>query len=185
MSQFAPRRPRRVWWARPRKLCVLERPGGGGRSHRSDLRAAEVAYLEASGVWLVVSTMVTRHNLAEYEAAGLAWHHLPVASCAGADGALDELLLLLRRELRHRGAVAIHGDRRTDFVAAVGAAHLHEARGVPPDAGLAAARDAGLDVTPESAELVGVDYEELVGGPATTPSTRARASRPRRRPGGR
>ena len=25
--------PRRIWWARPRKLCAMERPGGGGRSH--------------------------------------------------------------------------------------------------------------------------------------------------------
>jgi hypothetical protein len=185
MSQFASRKPGRIWWPRPHKLCVLERPGGGGRSHRSDLRAAEVAYLEASGVWLVVSTMVTRHNLAEYEVAGLAWHHVPVASCAHAGDALDELLPLLRRELRRRGAVAVHGDRRTGFVAAVGAAHLHETRGLPPDAGLAAALEAGLEVTPASARLVGVDYEDVVAAPATTRSTRARASRPRPRRGGR
>src|SRR3954453_19610678 len=60
----ATREPRRIWWARPRKLCALERPGGGGRSHRPERRAAEIAYLRAHGVLLVVSTMTTRHNLA-------------------------------------------------------------------------------------------------------------------------
>ncbi len=79
-------RPRRIWWARPRKLCALERPGGGGRTHRAERRAAELEYLRRSGVWLVVSTMRTRHGLAEYEAAGLSWHHVPVSSAAeGAD----------------------------------------------------------------------------------------------------
>jgi hypothetical protein len=100
--------PKRIWWARPRKLCALERPGGGGRSHRSGRRAAEIEYLKERGVRLVVSVMRTRHNLAAYEAAGLAWRHEPEAT-------LDELVVLLRRELRGRGAVAIHGDRRTEL----------------------------------------------------------------------
>ncbi len=83
--------PRRIWWARPRKLCALERPGGGGRSHRPERRAAEIAYLLHSGVRLVVSTMRTRHNLADYERAGLEWHHVPVESVAEGAGALNEL----------------------------------------------------------------------------------------------
>ena len=41
---------------------------------------------------------------------------------------LEQLLPLLRRELKRRGAVAVHGNRHTDFVAAVCAAHLHETR---------------------------------------------------------
>lgn len=155
------RRPTRVWWARPRKLCALERPGGGGRSHRPDRRAGEIDYLAASGVRLVISTMTTRHNLADYEAAGLEWHHLPVESCASGESALEELLGLLRRELRRRGAVALHGNRRTDFVAAVCAAHLHEARGLDPVLGLAAAAEAGLEVSLEAAALLGVDYEAV------------------------
>jgi hypothetical protein len=57
----------------------------------------------------------------------------------GAD-ALDELLALLRRELRTRGAVAVHGDRRTDFVAAVCAAHVHALRDVQPAQALSAGR---------------------------------------------
>ena len=110
---------------------------------------------------LVVSVMRTRHNLADYEAAGLEWRHVPLAAPADAPAALEELLGLLRRELRKRGAVAVHGDRRTGFVTALCAAHLHEARGGDPAAALAAAARAGLDAGPEACELVGVRPSEL------------------------
>lgn len=162
--------PRTIWWARPRKLCALERPGGGGRAHRAERRTAEIAHLAGRRVRLVISTMRTRHNLAQYEAAGLDWHHAPVASTAEGAEALDELVALLRDESRRPGAVAIHGDRRTDFVAAVCAAHLHETRGLPPSDGLRAAARAGLEVTPDAAALLGVDareLESLAAGPAT------------------
>jgi hypothetical protein len=155
------REPKRIWWARPRKLCALERPGGGGRSHRPERRAAEIAYLRSRGVRMVVSTMASRHNLAEYERAGLEWHHVPVPSTREGADALEELLPLLRRELRRAGAVALHGNRHTDFAAAVCAAHLHEARGVDPAGGLRAALAAGLAVTPEACALLGVDYSAL------------------------
>src|SRR5437588_11541661 len=88
--------PKRIWWARPRKLCALERPGGGGRSHRPERRAAEIAYLKERGVWLVVSTMTSRHNLDDYEAAGLEWRHVPGASCVAGAEALAHRLPLLR-----------------------------------------------------------------------------------------
>lgn len=155
------RRPTRIWWARPRKLCALERPGGGGRSHRPERREAEIEYLSASGVRLVVSTMTTRHNLDAYEQAGLEWHHVPVEACATGEDALEELLGFLRKELRKRGAIAIHGNRHTDFVAAVCAAHLNHARGLDPTAGLVAAAEAGLTITPEATALLGVDYEAV------------------------
>ena len=163
---MTPIRPKRIWWARPRKLCALERPGGGGRSHRPERREAEIAYLLDRGVRLVISTMTTRHNIPDYEAAGLDWHHVPVASCAEGAEALEELLPLLRRELRRAGAVAIHGNRHTDFVAALCAAHLHEQRDVDPAAGLAAAAAAGLGVTEDSARLLGVEPEALQNGSA-------------------
>ncbi|HEV2075619.1 MAG TPA: hypothetical protein VGR10_05230 [Thermoleophilaceae bacterium] len=153
--------PDRIWWARPRKLCALERPGGGGRTHRGERRLAEIEHLRARGVRLVISTMRTRHNLAAYEEAGLGWHHVPVASCAEGADALDELVALLRLELRAAGAVAVHGDLRTDFPAAVCAAHLHTARGIPPEEGLRAAGRAGLEVTADAAALLGVNYEEV------------------------
>jgi hypothetical protein len=155
--------PRRIWWARPRKLCALERPGGGGRSHRAERRAAEIQYLRDRGVRLVVSVMPTRHNLAAYEAAELAWHHVPVARAEDGAGALEELLPFLLRETRARGAVAIHGNRYTDFVAAVCAAHLHDARGVEPATALAQAVAAGLTVTPQACALIGVRPRDVEG----------------------
>jgi hypothetical protein len=153
--------PKRIWWARPRKLCGLERPGGGGRSHRVERRAAEIAHLKAKRVRLVVSTSPTRHNLDAYDEAGLAWHHVPVQATAEGEPALDELVSLLRAETRRPGAVAVHGNRWTDFVAAVCAAHLHDARGVPAAEGLAQASQAGLTVTPEACALVGVEPGEV------------------------
>ena len=155
------REPSRIWWARPGKLCGLERPGGGGRSHRPERRAAEIAYLKRKDVRLCISTMVSRHNLGAYEAAGLPWHHVPVQSAQRGADALEELLPLLRRELRRRGSVAVHGDRHTDFVAAVCAAHLHEARGVEPAEALAQAAGAGLMVNGYASALLGVELAEV------------------------
>ena len=105
----------------------------------------------------VISVMTTRHNLPDYERAGLSWHHRPVSATADGAAALEELLLLLKRELRKRGAVAVHGNRHTDFVAALCAAHLHEERGTEPAEALAAAARAGLTVTPEACALVGIE----------------------------
>jgi hypothetical protein len=153
--------PRRIWWARPGKLCGMERPGGGGRSHRPERREAEIAYLESKGVRLVISTMPSRHNLGAYEAAGLEWHHVPVESPQRGAEALEEILPLLKRELRKRGAVAVHGDRHTDFVAAVCAAHLHHALGVEPAAALAQAAAAGLMVNGYTCALLGVEPGEV------------------------
>jgi hypothetical protein len=155
------REPSRIWWARPGKLCGMERPGGGGRSHRPERREAEIAYLKAKGVRLCVSTMSSRHNLGAYEDAGLGWHHVPVASAQAGSDALEEILPLLRRELRRRGGVAVHGDRHTDFVAAVCAAHLHESRGVEPAVALARAAVAGLMVNGYTCALLGVEPGEV------------------------
>jgi hypothetical protein len=150
--------PRRIWWARPGKLCLLERPGGGGRSHRPERRAADIDYLAGAGVRLVVSTMSTKHGLAEYEAAGLEWRHCPVPDPAQGGETLEQIVRLLRRELRKRGAVAVHGNRLTDFVAAVGAAYLRDAHGAEPRESLAAAEAAGLRPSDATGVLLGVDY---------------------------
>ena len=151
------REPKRLWWARPRKLCALERPGGGGRSHRPDRRAEEIEWLRAAGVRTVISTMPTRHNLAAYEEAGLRWLHVPVGEVEEAEEQLEQLLRILRRELRRGGAVAVHRNRHTDFVAAACAACLNDVYGVPVEEALARAVAAGLTVTPEAANLVGAD----------------------------
>ena len=155
-------RPKRIWWARPRKLCAMERPGGGGRSHRPDRRDADIDYLKEHGVRLVISTMESRHNIPAYEAAGLDWHHVPVASAGEGADALEELLPLLRRELRQAGAIAVHGNRHTDFVAALCAAHLYDWKAIDPELGLERAAAAGLALTPEAAALLGVDYDDVV-----------------------
>jgi hypothetical protein len=146
--------PRRIWWARPRKLCALERPGGGGRSHRPERREGEIEYLKEAGVRVVISLMATRHNLDDYDDAGLETIHLPVEH--DADG-LAEAVEVLRRETRRTGAVAIHDNRYTDFVAAICAEHLRDKRGTPVEDSLDAAIDAGLVVTANAAALVEAD----------------------------
>ena len=163
--------PKHIWWARPRKLCALERPGGGGRSHRPERREAEIAWLRSKGVRFVISTMATRHNLSEYARHGIEHHHAPVATTASGAETMEEILAVLRRELRRAGAVAVHGNRHTDYVAAVCAAHLHAAHGVPPAAGLASAMDAGLTVTPQACALLGVSYDEVQPRSAIAAST--------------
>lgn len=146
--------PKRIWWARAGKLCALERPGGGGRSHRPDRRIDDIEYLAESGVRLVVSLMPTKHNLSHYEEAGLEFRHVPIASWEAAGEALDDVIRLLRRELRKRGAVAVHANRHTDLPAAICAAYLAEAYGTDPATALGEAETAGLLVTPEAYELV-------------------------------
>ena len=157
------REPRRIWWARPRKLCALERPGGGGRSHRPERREEEIEWLKACGVHTIVSTIESRHNLAAYDEAGLRWFHVPVGDVADAEEALEEVLRILRRELRRAGAVAVHGNRRTDFVAVACAASLSDVYGVPVEVGLARAAEAGLTITPEAAALVGAGRALVTG----------------------
>lgn len=152
--------PRRIWWARPRKLCALERPGGGGRSHRPERREAEIEYLKGAGVRVVISLMQSRHNIAAYEDAGLEAIHLPVEE--DLDGLL-EAVEVVRRETRKTGAVAIHANRYTDFVAAVCAQHLYDHRGTPVEDSLDAAMDAGLRVSAKAAVLVEVDPDWLTG----------------------
>ena len=156
------REPKRKWWARPRKLCALERPGGGGRSHRPDRRREEIEWLKAAGVHTVISTIKTRHNLGAYEEARLRWIHVPVDDTADADEELEELLIILRRELRRPGAVAVHGNRHTDFAAAVCAAYLADRYEIPVEEGLARAADAGLTVTREAAALIGADARRVL-----------------------
>jgi hypothetical protein len=146
--------PKRIWWARSGKLCALERPGGGGRSHRPDRRDDDIEYLRDSGVRVVVSLMTTRHNLSHYEEAGIEFRHVPLASWDEAAEGLDDLIRLMRRELRKRGAVAVHGNRHTDLPAAVCAAYLAEAHGADAVAALKDAEAAGLAVTPEAYGLV-------------------------------
>lgn len=56
-------------------------------------------------------------------------------------------------------------------MAAVCAAHLHEARGVDPAEGLREAVAAGLRVTPEACALLGVGYAAVEPRPLTAAPT--------------
>ncbi len=151
--------PRRIWWARPRKLCALERPGGGGRSHRPERREEEIAYLKESGVRTVISLMQTRHNLTAYEEAGLEAIHLPVEE--DVEG-LMEVCAALTRATRKKGAVAIHANRYTDFVAVACAVHLTEVRSVSLEEALDQAQEAGLVVTAGAAELAEAEPDYVI-----------------------
>ena len=133
--------PKRFWWARANKLCALERPGGGGSSHRPQRREDEIEWLKANGVHTVISTMKTRHNLSAYDEAGLDWVHVPVEE--DEDG-VEQVLPVLRSRLRRAGAVAIHANRRTDFVTAVCAEYLDDRYGIPVEDSLTAAAEAGF-----------------------------------------
>ena len=86
---------------------------------------------------------------------------MPVASTADGAAALEELLPLLRRELRVAGAVAVHGDRRTDFVSALCAAHLHDGPRRDPLERWRRPPAAGLEVGPDACALVGVELVRL------------------------
>jgi hypothetical protein len=83
---------------------------------------------------------------------------VPAPETDEADEELETLLRILRRELRRAGAVAVHGNRRTDFVAAACAASLHDVYAIPVEEGLLRAADAGLEITPEAAALVGAGF---------------------------
>ena len=133
--------PKRFWWARPGKLCALERPGGGGSSHRPERRADDIEWLKAQGVHTVISTMKTRHNLSAYDDAGLDWVHIPVEED---DDGIDQVLPVLRSRLRRAGAVAIHANRRTEFVTAVCAEYLDDRYGIPVEESLEQAAEAGF-----------------------------------------
>jgi hypothetical protein len=87
--------------------------------------------------------MASRHNLDDYEAAGLEAIHLPVEQN---EAGLLEAADVIRRETRKRGAVAIHDNRYTDFVASICAQHLLEHRGIPIEESLESAAEAGLKV---------------------------------------
>ena len=85
--------------------------------------------------------MKTRHNLSAYDEAGLDWIHIPVEE--DEDG-IDQVLPVLRSRLRRAGAVAIHANRRTDFVTAACAEYLLDRYGTPVKESLEQAAEAGL-----------------------------------------
>jgi hypothetical protein len=168
--------PRRIWWPLPGRLCVLERPGGGGRSHRPERREADIAYLASKQVRLVISTMKTRHNLDAYDKAGFEFVHIPVPDIE-TDGkaALPRVVAALESALvDNDGIVALHGNRQTDFVAAAAVAFMKKHHGGRAKTLLKDAARAGLRPTPAAAKLVGV--REWVDQPPSQPRSAMAAS---------
>lgn len=139
--------PRHYAWVVPGRVAVAERPGGGGRAHRRDRRAAEQDWWRDQGVDVVISCMPSTHGLLEHALAGFAvrWHPVP-----DAESAPDRLRKMGTEVVRLADAghvVLVHGDAATEWLAAVDAA-LRLALGTagsPAEALRAAAAD-GLPV---------------------------------------
>jgi hypothetical protein len=156
-APVTPREPRVHAWLIARRLAVAERPGGGGRSHRRERRAAEMAWWSAQGVAAVVSGMRSRHGLDAYAAAGweVRWHPLrepgqAIRELPGLLAAVDELLAA------GPGAVLVHCDRPWEMLAAVDAAlRLHLGLAADRHTAFEAARRDGLPVGSLASSLVG------------------------------
>jgi hypothetical protein len=157
LAAAEPREPLVYAWLIPGRVAVAERPGGGGRSHRRDRRAAEIAWWTAQGVTAVVSGMRSRHALGVYAEAGweVRWHPLREPGQAVQElprllSAVDELLGV------HSQAVLVHCDRPWEMLGAVDAA-LRVHLGLADDRHRAfeAARRDGLPVGSLASSLVG------------------------------
>ena len=172
--------PQRIWWARPRKLCALERPGGGAQPPPRAPRRPRSTYLTPAGrasgdlddahpaqpraLRRRRPRLAPRAGRVDGRGGGLAGG--ASARCSGASC----------------GAAArwrVHGNRRTDFVARVCAAHLHDARRRDPLESLAAAAAAGLDVGPDACALVGSSSPTSSGSCSAEDERRASRPRPR------
>jgi hypothetical protein len=110
-------------WIIPGSLAIAERPGGGGRSHRVARREADLAWWRDQGVRTIVSCMRSRHALVEYAASGwgVRWHPLKDVVQARAEIpriAADVADLIARDP----GAVLVHCDRVSEWLAAIDAA---------------------------------------------------------------
>lgn len=109
-------------WIVPGTLAIAERPGGGGRSHRVARREAELAWWREQGVRTIVSCMRSRHALTEYarDGWGVRWHPLKdvVQARAEIPRIASDVADLIARE---PGAVLVHCDRVSEWLAAIDA----------------------------------------------------------------
>jgi hypothetical protein len=115
--------PRTYAWIIPARLAVAERPGGAGRSHSRERRAAELDWWRGQGVGAIVSGLRTRHCLADYVDAGFVvrWHPLKTPEQAERDvPALVADVRGLLEEDPIRG-VLVHCDMANEWLAGVDA----------------------------------------------------------------
>lgn len=115
--------PRTYAWIIPARLAVGERPGGAGRSHSRERRAAELDWWRGQGVGAIVSGLRTRHCLADYVDDGFVvrWHPLKTPEQAERD--MPALVTDVRDLLEDdpiRG-VLVHCDMANEWLAGVDA----------------------------------------------------------------
>jgi hypothetical protein len=142
-------------WIVAGRLVAAERPGGGGRGHRRGLREVEQAWWRAQGVGAIVSGMRSRHGLLEYALDDFVvrWHPLtdPDRAHEEVPPLVAAVCDLLEAE---RGAVLVHVDRPSEWLAGVDAAlrrSLGLAKGL--DEALAQAGEDGFPVGPTARRL--------------------------------
>ncbi len=150
--------PRIYAWIIPGRLAVAERPGGVGRSHRRELRFAEMEWWRAQGVVAIVSALKTRHALADYLEQGflVRWH--PLSSVEQARSEMTALVATVQELLATPGvtAVLVHCDGAGEWLAAIDAS-LRLGLGLQrtPTAALRAAAEDGLPVGSIATSIVG------------------------------
>lgn len=143
-------------WIVPGSLAIAERPGGGGRSHRVARRAAELAWWHDQGVRTIVSAMRSRHALTEYARLGYGTRWFPLKDAVQARAEIprlaDEVARLIARE---PGAVLVHCDRVSEWLAAIDAAiRLRLALAADVPAALEQAEADGMPVGDLARELL-------------------------------
>jgi len=158
MSQFTP--PPHAWIV-PGALAIGERPGGGGRSQRVARREAELIWWHEQGVRTIISGMRSRHSLVEYaqHGFGVRWHPLKdmVQGRAEIPRLAADVADVMARE---PGAVLVHCDRVSEWLAAIDAS-IRLRLGLAPDVptALDQAQADGMPVSDLARDLMDV------GGP--------------------
>ncbi len=145
-------------WIIPGQLAVAERPGGAGRSHRRELRFAEMTWWRSRGVVAIVSALRTRHALADYLEHGflVRWH--PLSDVEQARGEMVALVATVEELLATPGvsAVLVHCDSAGEWLAAIDASlRLGLGLATTPRSALRAAAADGLPVGSITTSIVG------------------------------
>lgn len=145
-------------WIIPGRLAVAERPGGAGRSHRRELRFAQMAWWRSQGVVAIVSALRTRHALADYLEHGflVRWH--PLSNVEQARSEMVALVATVRELLATPGvsAVLVHCDGAGEWLAAIDASlRLGLGLATTPRTALRAAAADGLPVGSVATSIVG------------------------------
>lgn len=149
--------PRFHAWIVPGRLAVAERLGGGGSSHRRDLREAEQAWWRLQGGVAIVSGMKSRHNLVEYALDDFVVRWRPLTDLETAREALPLLVAdALTLVERDQGAVLVHCDRAGEWLTAIDAAlRIGIGLAATPEEALGQAEADGLPVGSLATSVVG------------------------------